>query len=186
MQPHENRPRYQRYGPVLTGAFILIAGVGAAMLLTSPPRGEPIALAEPAALRVHVAGEVLHPGVYELPFGSIVKAAIDAAGGFSAEASQDRVNLAAALEDGQQVYVPKISEESPSSPNPRSVSEQVLINTASAPELERLPGIGPVLAQRIVEYREQNGPYQRLEDLLEVEGIGPSKLEGLQDYVQVP
>jgi competence protein ComEA len=125
--------------------------------------------------------------VYDLPFGSIVQDAIDAAGGLSADASQDRVNLAAALEDGQQVYVPEFSDEAaPSIPNPGNSTEQISINTASAPELERLPGIGPVLAQRIVEYREQNGPYQRLEDLLEVEGIGPSKLESVQDYIQVP
>ncbi len=156
------------------------------MLLTSPPRGEPIVLAEPANLRIHVAGEVLHPGVYELPFGSIVQDAIDAAGGFGKEASQDRINLAARLEDGQQVYIPEVSESVPLSSNPVGSSEKISINTASAPELERLSGIGPVLAQRIVEYREQKGPYQRLEDLLEVEGIGPSKLESLRDYVQVP
>ena len=156
------------------------------MLLTSPPRGDPIVLAEPANLRIHVAGEVNRPGVYELPFGSIVQGAIDAAGGFSGEASQDRINLAARLEDGQQVYVPGISEPELPRSNSAGPSEKISINTASAPELERLPGIGPVLAQRIVEYREQNGPYQRLEDLLEVEGIGPSKLESLRDYVQVP
>ncbi len=156
------------------------------MLLTSPPRGDPIPLAEPSTLRVHVAGEVVRPGVYELPFGSIVQDAIDAAGGFSADASQGRVNLAASLEDGQQVFVPEFSEAAPPGPNPGSPAEQISVNTATAPELERLPGIGPVLAQRIVEYREQHGPFQRLEDLLEVQGIGPSKLENLQEYVRVP
>ncbi|MFV1858172.1 MAG: helix-hairpin-helix domain-containing protein [Anaerolineales bacterium] len=186
MEPHESRSLAQRFGPVLIGALIVISGVGAAMLLTSPPRGDPVLLAEPASLRIHVAGEVLRPGVYELPFGSIVQDAIDAAGGLSGEASQDRINLAARLEDGQQVYVPEVSESVPPSSNPVGSKEQISINTASAPELERLPGIGPVLAQRIVEYREQNGPYQRLEDLLEVEGIGPSKLETLQEYIQVP
>lgn len=156
------------------------------MLLASPTRGDPIILAEPADIRIHVAGEVLHPGVYELPMGSIVQDAINAAGGFSGEASQDRINLAATLDDGQQVYVPEVSEPAPLSSNRVDTSEQISINIASAPELERLPGIGPILAQRIVEYREQNGPYQRLEDLLEVEGIGLAKLESLQDYIQVP
>ena len=112
--------------------------------------------------------------------------AIDAAGGLSADASQGRVNLAAGLEDGQQVYVPVLSEAAPPRSDPGSSAEQISVNTAAAPELERLPGIGPVLAQRIVEYREQHGPFQRLEDLLEVEGIGPSKLENLQEYVRVP
>jgi len=186
MEPSESRPLIQRFGPVLTGSFILLAGIGAATLLTSPPRGDPIVLAEPANVRVHVAGEVLQPGVYELPFGSIIQDAIDAAGGLTTDASQDRVNLAAALEDGQQVYVPGIAEAAPAIPDSGNATAPVSINTASAPELERLPGIGPVIAQRIVEYREQHGPYQRIEDLLEVEGIGPSKLESLQDYVQVP
>ena len=186
MEPNASRSLVQRFSPPLIGALIVLSGVGVATLLTSPPRGDPIALAEPANLRIHVAGEVLRPGVYELPFGSIVQDAIDAAGGFGAGASQDRINLAASLEDGQQVYVPEVSEPAPPRSNSESVGERISINTATSPELERLPGIGPVLAQRIVEYREQNGPYQRLEDLLEVEGIGPSKLESLQDYVQVP
>ena len=186
MESSESRPLIQRYGPVLTGSFILVSGIAAALLLTSPPRGDPIVLAESANLRVHVAGEVVQPGVYELPFGTIIQDAIDAAGGLTPDASQDRVNLAAALEDGQQVYVPRISEEASAIPDSANSTAPVSINTASAPELERLPGIGPVIAQRIVEYREQHGPYQRIEDLLEVEGIGPSKLESLQDYVQVP
>jgi competence protein ComEA len=156
------------------------------MLLTSPTRGDPITLAEPADLRIHVAGEVSRPGVYELPPGSIIQDAIDAAGGFNSEASQSRVNLAATLEDGQQVFVPMISESAPPSASAVDSNEQIAINLATAPELERLPGIGPVLAQRIVEYREQNGPYLQLENLLEVEGIGPAKLDTLRDHVQVP
>lgn len=156
------------------------------MLIASPARGDPILLAEPTDIRIHVTGEVIRPGLYELPIGSILKDAIDAAGGFSGEASQDRINLAATLDDGQQVYVPAISEPAPLVSQLVGSSEPISVNTASAPELERLPGIGPVIALRIVEYRAQNGPYQRLEDLLEVEGIGPSKLESLQDYVRVP
>ncbi|TDI83849.1 MAG: ComEA family DNA-binding protein [Chloroflexi bacterium] len=186
MEPLQIRSLVQRSGPLLLGALIGISGVGVVMLLSSPARGDPILLAEPADLRVHVAGEVLRPGVYELPIGSILQDAIDAAGGFRGEASQDRVNLAAALTDGQQVYVPAVSEAAPPGSDPVGSTEPISVNVASAPELERLPGIGPVIAQRIVEYREQNGPYQRLEDLLEVEGIGPAKLESLQEYVQLP
>ena len=186
MEPQERRRAVHNFVPVLIGALIVILGVGIAVLVTSPPRGEPIALADPAPLRVHVAGEVQRPGVYELPFGSIVQHAIDAAGGFGGSASQERINLAAPLIDGQQVYVPQFSEPIPQSINPGGSNDPIAINTATAPELERLPGIGPVLAQRIVEYREQFGPFQRVEDLLEVEGIGPSKLEGLQDHILVP
>ena len=186
MKPQDRQFSLQGIAPVLIGALIVVLGVGIAVLVTSPPRGEPIKLAEPAPLRIHVAGEVQFPGVYEIPFGSIVQDAIDEAGGFTDQASQVRINLAAELTDGQQVYVPQVADEAAPSFNPAPSNDPVAINTATAPELERLPGIGPVLAQRIVEYREQFGPFQRVEDLLEVEGIGPSKLESLQDQVLVP
>ncbi|MFQ5942125.1 MAG: helix-hairpin-helix domain-containing protein [Anaerolineales bacterium] len=186
MDPTETRSLMQRSAPILIGSLIILSGIGLATVLASPPRGDPITLAEPDDIRVHVAGEVVRPGVYELPFGSIVQEAIDAAGGFTGEASRDRVNLAAQLEDGQQVSVPSVSEAPSQSFGPVDSGERISINTATAPELERLPGIGPVLAQRIVEFREQHGPFQRLDDLLGVEGIGPSKLEDLEDYVQVP
>lgn len=172
----------QLIGALLLG--LLLAGL--LFLLVSQPRGAPVELLpppSPAPLRIHVAGAVRSPGVYELAPGSIVQDAIQAAGGVLPEAEMENINLASELNDGQRVYLP-VAGEQPISVAANSVL--IPINTAAAPQLEQLPGIGPVLAQSIVEHRERYGPFQQLEDLLEVEGIGPAKLEGIRDLVQVP
>jgi competence protein ComEA len=97
------------------------------------------------------------------------------------------LNLAQPLEDGRRIEVPLLVELAADSGVQFSSSEaQLRLNSATAPELEQLPGIGPVLAQKIIEYRDQYGPFQRFEDLLQVEGIGPAKLEGLRDLLVVP
>lgn len=169
-------------GALLVG--LLLAGV--LFLLTSQPRGVPVELLPPptpAPMRIHVAGAVRRPGVYELRPGSIVRDAVEAAGGVVDEAELANINLAAGLAEGQRVYIPEAGEQALAV---ESNSALVPINTATAPQLEQLPGIGPVLAQNIVDYRERYGPYQRLEDLLEVDGIGPAKLEALRDLVLVP
>lgn len=169
-------------GAVLFG--VLLAGM--LFLLISEPRGHPVQLLPPptaAPIRIHVAGAVRNPGVIELAPGSIVQDAIEAAGGVLPEARLENLNLAAALHAGQQVFVPDDSGQTVSLVVEGSL---VPINSASAPELERLPGIGPVLAQNIVDYRQRYGPFQRPEDLLEVEGIGPAKLEAIRDLIQIP
>lgn len=175
---------------LLIGVFAGLLISGLVLLTISGPRGAPISLAEPQNLRIHVAGEVNEPGVYELPFGSIVQDAIEAAGGLSEDAGSERINLASGLENGQQVYVPVAGNSDSVATVPgaggTAPSHRVPINTATEPELERLPGIGPVIAQRLVEHRQLYGPYQRAEDLLNVEGIGPAKLDGLRDYILVP
>jgi competence protein ComEA len=169
-------------GAVLIG--LLLAGV--LFLVISQPRGTPVELlpaATPAPIRIHVAGAVRSPGVYDLLPESIVRDAIESAGGITEDAEMDNLNLAAGLVDGQRVFVPIAGQREIALD---SSSELVPINTAGAPQLEQLPGIGPVLAQSIVSYRERYGPFQRLEDLLEVEGIGPAKLEAIRDLVIVP
>lgn len=169
-------------GAVLFG--LLLAGL--LFLLTSEPRGNPVQLLPPptaAPIRIHVAGAVREPGVLELAPGSIVQDAVQAAGGALPEAQIDELNLAATLHEGQRVFVPGAGEETVAMV---AEGQLVPINSASAPELERLPGIGPVLAQNIVEHRERYGPFQRAEDLLEVEGIGPAKLESIRDLIQLP
>jgi competence protein ComEA len=145
-------------------------------------------------LRVYVTGAVRRPDVYLFPAGSIVKEAIAAAGGATEDADLDRINLAVQLQDQQQVYVPRRGQEaSPvlplvSAPPGGDVDSRsgtvslVNINAASAVELEALPGIGPTYAQRIVDYRQANGPFAAVEEIMEVKGIGPgtfAKLEGL-------
>lgn len=133
---------------------------------------------------VHVTGAVTSPGVFTLPAESRVEAAIEAAGGFTPDADESLLNRAEVLRDGQQVYVPREGEQ------PRAAVEgggesggTVNINTASAAELESLPGIGPALAARIVAHRETNGPFTSAEGLTAVSGIGERKLEGMIDMV---
>jgi competence protein ComEA len=125
--------------------------------------------------------------VYRLPLGSIVQDAVDAAGGPTADADLDRINLALQLEDQQHVYVARQGETDPPPPvsGGGSDGELVNINTASATELETLPGIGPVTAQHILDYREANGPFERVEDVQDVPGIGPATFEGMADLITV-
>jgi competence protein ComEA len=142
----------------------------------------------PAPIRVHVSGAVRQPDVYELPAGSIVKDAVEAAGGPIDNADLDGVNLAVELRDQQQVYVPRQGETVPMSPalvGGGAVSGPVNINTATAAELDTLPGIGPSTAQKIVDYREANGSFQTIEDIMDVPTIGEAKFEGIKDLITV-
>jgi competence protein ComEA len=161
-------------------------------IIVSPPvpTSTPAPTPTLAPIRVHVSGAVRQPAVYELPPGSIVQDAVDAAGGQTSDADLDCINLAVELRDQQQVYVPCKGEANP--PPPVSGGEPgsegptgalVDINAAATAELETLPGIGPVTAQRIVEYREVNGPFEAIEDVQDVPGIGPATFEGLRDLV---
>ncbi|MGW6173033.1 helix-hairpin-helix domain-containing protein [Arthrobacter sp. NPDC055138] len=159
-----------------------------------------------ARIIVHVAGAVASPGIVRLVEGSRVFEAIEAAGGARKEAQLEALNLAAPLTDGQQVYVPTPDEAGPS-PVPGTgssgggsgggaggpgagggaadVAGKININTATAEELAELPRVGPVLAGRIVEFREQHGPYGQASDLDAVPGIGPVMLEALVELVTV-
>ena len=181
----------QRSGNFLAGLLVGLLSTGLLLLLTSRPRGQPVQLLPPPTplpLRVHVSGAVSSPGVYELAQGSIVEQAIEAAGGSLTAADLGSLNLAAPLHDGQQVVLPHPGEAQPPTPSsPRGGSgELVSGNPATAAELEKLPGIGPVLAQNIVEHRQAHGPFSRTEDLLNVSGIGPSILGAIRDLVVVP
>ena len=131
---------------------------------------------------VHVAGWVRSPGVVQLPEGSIVADAVEAAGGLRIGASANTLNLAAPLTGGDQVYVPGPDQEL-SAP---VEDGRIAVNRATASDLEKLPGVGPVLAERIVAYRDANGPFQQVEDLLDVPGIGESKLASMRDVVRIP
>ena len=190
---------------VLAG-FVLAGGL---MYVSRAPAGEPIIL-QPAPtkapLAVHVVGAVPRPGLYELAEGSRVQDAIDAAGGLLAEASTDTLNLAKLLEDGQQLVVPYAdgravttagetldlpsaeTELPPEALEPAITEDPNLelldLNIATLEELESLPGIGPTLAQRIIDYRDQNG-FFAVEDLLNVPGIGQSTFDQIKDLVTV-
>ena len=127
---------------------------------------------------VHVAGAVSNPGVFELPAGSRVGDAIDAAGGALPGADTGTVNLARRLADGEQVLVQLAGESNLS-------STLLNLNTADAASLEDLPGVGPVLAERIVADRGRNGPFATVEDLDRVSGVGAAVLENIRELVTV-
>jgi len=156
------------------------SGSGAAQPAVSPT-------ATPTLLIVDVAGAVRKPGVYEFAEGERVVDAIERAGGPMPKADLSLLNLAAMLVDGTQIMVPKTGPPVAGVPGaaPGSSSGLVNINSASATDLETLSGIGEVLAGTIVEYREQNGPFASVDDLLDVSGIGPATLEEIRDQVTV-
>jgi competence protein ComEA len=139
---------------------------------------------------VDVAGWVRHPGVYEFHDGDRVIDAIEAAGGARRGAALDALNLAAPLADGTQILVPRgqASGSTGAAPAVGSgdlTSSKVNINSASAEELEALPGIGEVIAQEILDYRTTNGPFASVDDLIDVSGIGEVTLENIRDLVTV-
>jgi competence protein ComEA len=127
---------------------------------------------------VHVAGAVRRPGLYRLPQGARVAAAVRRAGGPSANADLNLVNLAARLQDGQQVVVPA----APAAGGAAAVGADgpISLGSATAEQLDELDGIGPTLAERIVEYRQAKGGFGSLDQLAEVEGIGEKRLEALK------
>jgi competence protein ComEA len=137
----------------------------------------------PGTYTVYVTGEVSRPQtMLILPTGSRVEDAIEAAGGTTDNADLTRVNLSQFLNDGDLVYVPPLEGEDIQTPTPNR-PPLVHVNGASLEELETLPGIGPALAQAIIDYRIENGPFTGLEDMDNVPGIGPSKLEAIRDLV---
>lgn len=133
------------------------------------------------SITVHVAGAVVRPGLVSLEEGSRVADAIEAAGGATVEADLAAINLAEPVDDAGQVVVPAAGEG-----GAPIADGKVRINSAGADELATLPGIGPVLAQRIVDHRDAEGRFESAEDLLDVSGIGERLLAGMRDLVVVP
>lgn len=146
---------------------------------------------------VHITGEVNKPGIVVLKSNSRIADAINKAGGATKEADLNQINLAYILEDGQKIYIPnkneKIDEDEYITEgngnnignNNSKEGEKVNINEAMQTELEELPGIGPSLASRIIEYREQNGDFKKIEELQNVKGIGDAKYDDIKDKVTV-
>ncbi len=218
---------YRFVGPrrVLSGAAValLLLVAAAFMFLPSPPPLEttiPTAAApagsinplpNPSAVtvKVHVAGAVRNPGVYELSSTQRVVDAVRAAGGATAAADLESINLAQTIVDTEQIYVPVRVRRSPAPtrrPEPRlrpkrtstvtsvpvtagspvfTVPSKVNINTATASQLDELPGVGPSTAKQIIAYRQSKGPFSKVEDLLNVPGIGPAKLDAMRPMVTV-
>jgi competence protein ComEA len=197
----DSHARYRPYLAMLVLFLVLLTGTvlffrrpePAAIVIQTPT---PRPTATVAVVLVDVRGAVARPGVYSLPGGSRVQDALTLAGGLLSNADNRNLNLARKLNDGEQIYIPTQGEATlqsvpppartvrPATPTKTS-SGVININSATVEELDRLPGIGPAIAQRIVDYRNQNGPFKKIEDLKQVRGIGDSLFAQIKDLVQV-
>ena len=140
----------------------------------------------PQKLVVYVCGSVNVPGVYELPLGSRIVAAVEAAGGFTLDAATEAINLAEPLQDGMQVKVPSVHEAAEANLlQERAKQGLVNINKATEEELCTLPGIGQSKAVAIMKYREENGPFQHTEDMKNVPGIGENLFSQIEDRIYI-
>jgi competence protein ComEA len=156
---------------------------GAAGVVVPPLRAPQPGRAVKAKLVVDVAGAVRHPGLYRLEQGTRIADAVAIAGGATARADIELVNLAAPLADGEQVVVPKRGAAAAASGATASPTAPLDLNTGSLEQLDALPGIGPTTAQKILDYRRAHGAFHSLEDLDAVPGIGPSRLAQLKGLV---
>lgn len=157
-----------------SGTEISVGEATAASEIEGPSRG---------ALVVHVAGAVKRPGVYSLAPSARVRQAVGRAGGPARRAALSRINLAAPLQDGQQVVVPTRGPGGVGTSGVGTGGGPISISSASEEELQQIDGIGPTLAARIVEERQARGGFASVDDLDEVSGIGPARLEALRDKV---
>ena len=176
---------------VVLAALAVTVGIGILRSSSAPVEAVPIEhgnetdAAAPASLYVHVSGAVAAPGLYMLHEDARVVDAVAAAGGFAAEAERGAVNLARPLSDGEQLVVPIVGAAAPASTGGVAADGRVNLNTADATALDTLPRIGPAMAERIIAWRDENGGFTSVEDLLAVPGIGDKMLESLRDEVMV-
>lgn len=173
------------------GSGAIPVDAASAQLVEAPASETTRVCTESGHVVVHVAGAVRRPGVYTAPVGSRVHDAIERAGGALGNAALEAINLARVLVDGEQVYVPTSDEASAAAGAPLgsrpmaggTEGRKVNLNTATAEELDGLPGIGPATAQKIIDDRTRNGPFAAPEDLMRVPGIGPKRFDALKDLV---
>ncbi len=193
-----------RYRPYIAMLFLFLVVLGgtiwalrrpepvALTIITPTPRPTPTT----ASVIVDVRGAVAHPGVYTLIAGSRVQDALAHAGEVLPNAETRNLNLARKVNDGEQIYVPTIDEATVPPPpassksNPSNAATKtpigiININTATLEELDALPGIGPSIAQRIIDFREQSGAFEQIEDVKKVRGIGDALFSDIQDMITV-
>ena len=189
-------PLSRRQALVVAGALALVLVLAGKLLVGTGSAHHVPAFAIPAAARalappprlvIDVAGAVRRPGLYRLPQGSRIADAVARAGGATGKAALDGVNLAAPLADGEQVIVPQHvaggAAAAPAGTTGAPTSGPVSLSTATAEQLDALPGIGPVTAQKILDYRLKHGAFHSVDELDAISGIGPAKLDQLRDLV---
>lgn len=192
--------RYQVLLALLLGMLLFAGGILYARHYLSPPAPLTVNTVSPSpeedrTVSVHVAGAVEKPGVYQLPEGSRLLDAVEKAVP-DQEADIHALNLASVLNDGQKVYVPRqgeavdasrstIGTQGAGEAGPKSFDGKVNLNHATLAELDTLPGIGPALAQRIIDYRQEKGGFRRIEDIKNVSGIGDKLFVQIKDLITV-
>jgi competence protein ComEA len=179
-----------RFGSIVVAVALTLA-IGAGVWFGSrsstpdelAPSGGVSYTTVPEAFVVHVSGAVNRPGLVTVPSSARVADAIAGAGGATAGADLAGLNLASSVRDGDQIVVPLVGAAT--TPG-RATDRGIDLNRATAAELQNLPGVGPVLAGRIVAYRDLHGPFAAVEDLLDVGGIGEAKLAEMRDSIAAP
>lgn len=173
-------------GGVIATVVFLINGMTTAKSVevsSAPTIPADQVVVQAATIYVHIVGEIKSPGIYQLESGSRLMDAIFAAGGLTNSADQASVNLARELTDGEQIVVFKTGEAPQVSGTTASQGKQISLNRASQAELEELPGVGPALASRMIDWRSANGGFKKKEDLLNISGIGDKLFAGIKDEV---
>ena len=179
---------------IALGIAVVVGAVGASGSSIEVPPSEPVLTSTgepdaPAILIVQVGGAVREPGVYSLRSGARLLDAIAAAGGLADDADADAINLARQIADGEQITVPRIGEAPPAAApgavtgGGSAASGPIDLNTATVEQLDTLPRIGPSIAQRIVDWRTENGRFSSVDDLAEISGIGEKTIESLRGLV---
>lgn len=178
-------------GAVVAASIFLINGVTAGpseKVAVSAELPADQVVVKAATIYVHIVGEIVAPGIYELDSGARIVDVIFAAGGFSEKADQASVNLAREVTDGEQVVVFRVGQ-APSSTmggvgsTSSSGGSLISLNRGSQAELEQLPGVGPALAARMIDWRTANGGFKKKEDLLNISGIGDKLFAGIKNEV---
>jgi competence protein ComEA len=193
---------FTRYRPYIAMLVLFLIVLGGTVWVLRRPEPAALTIVTPtprptatlAAIMVDVRGAVAKPGVYSLPAGSRVQDALAQAGDVLPNAETRSFNLARKVNDGEQIYVPTVGEATVAPPVTPGKGVQsnaatktpigkINLNTATLEELDLLPGIGPAIAQRIIDYREQNGAFKQIEDLKKVRGIGDAMFGQIKDLV---
>jgi competence protein ComEA len=174
------------------GISVGLALTAIILIVAIPPHGTPIVLSPPPTLepiKIFITGAIHQPGLYSLPRGSRVESAITAAGGLTGNADLNKINLAAKIADGDKITIPSVFDPTSQPLTVQATSTPISfpidINTASLEELDALPGIGNAKAQSIIQYREENGDFQKIEDIMNVPGIGEGIYNNIKELITV-